>query len=585
MLQILNNISSDIQFISQPIGWALLHSLWQAALIFVLHRLLFKRVNKMSSFQLYSPMALILVSFSLTLMLLFPNDVSQVLKDTPAVSVGMSWMTIFLWVWCAGMIFKSLQLGLDYYKIRIWRNKGILIKTGPLHTLVAELSKKMSINFLPELRLVKEITVPMVVGFFKPVLLFPACLINQLTTEELENILLHELYHVKRSDYLWNLLLCTVEVIFFFNPFVLWLIKDIRSQREISCDHAASSITQKPKALANALLRIHEINNNPKLAMALNSEGKLTERVYALMGLPMASRVKNLSWVWGLIVGLPFVLAFQQKDNVVLGDVSSVMTMDSITIPGIHHTIRSLEFKTVAGEIKEVKVNNEELKVENDAQLSAIKNEMVPGGVEANRRMEYEAGLEKKYNAARKKARSKKLAPPLQPKVNKVVRESANNSAESSEPTYNLAYVEGYQYGKSFDTLNQWEEAKYSDINWKQIALESDAHNYFLEIPDVVDDDGVLDFIVVHDDQISRDNNRKNKTESSEDLFESILIQKNLIQNTYSYSLELSHDKLIVNGQRQSVKMHKLFKTIYLEINSKNPSSKFNYQIFKNQVR
>ena len=585
MLQILNNISSEIQFISQPVGWALLHSLWQAALIFLLHRLLFKRVTRMSSFQLYSPMALILALFVVTLVFLFPNDVHQVLKDTPAVAVGMSWMTIFLWAWCAGMIFKSVQLGLDYYKIRIWRNKGILIKSGPLHKLVDDLSRKMSIKYLPELRLVKEITVPMVVGFFKPVLLFPACLINQLTPEELENILLHELYHVKRSDYMWNLLLCAVEVIFFFNPFVLWLIRDIRSQREISCDHAASSITQKPKALAKALLRIHEINNNPKLAMALNSEGKLTERVYALMGLPMASGVRNLSWMWGLIVGLPFVLAFQQKENVVLGDVSSVMTMDSITIPGIHHTITSLEFKTVAGEIKEVRVNDEELKVENDAQLSAIKKEMVPGGVEDNRKMEYEAGLEKKYNAARKKARSNKLAPQHQPKVNKLERESANITPISSEPTYNLAYVEGYQYGKSFDTLNQWVEARFSEIDWEQIASETEVHTYFLEIPDIIDDDRVLDVIVVHDEKVNHTSESNNNVESSEDLFESLLIQQNLIQNTYSYSMELSHDKLIINSQRQSDKMHQIFKMIYLEINSKKPSSKFNYQIFKNQVR
>jgi bla regulator protein BlaR1 len=80
------------------------------------------------------------------------------------------------------------------------------------------------------------VTTPLTIGFLKPVILIPVASINHLTTDQLEAVLLHELAHIKRYDYLVNIILSVVEISLFFNPFTQLLSKNIRKERENSCD-------------------------------------------------------------------------------------------------------------------------------------------------------------------------------------------------------------------------------------------------------------------------------------------------------------------------------------------------------------
>jgi bla regulator protein BlaR1 len=79
----------------------------------------------------------------------------------------------------------------------------------------------------------------MVIGNLKPVILMPIGLLTALTTEEVEAILMHELAHIKRRDYLVNLLQSLMEIVFFFNPAVLWISQLIKAERENCCDDLA----------------------------------------------------------------------------------------------------------------------------------------------------------------------------------------------------------------------------------------------------------------------------------------------------------------------------------------------------------
>src|ERR1700749_4616836 len=78
--------------------------------------------------------------------------------------------------------------------------------------------------------------VPMVIGHLKPVILIPIGLLTALSAEEVEAILVHELAHIKRRDYLVNMLQSLMEIIFFFNPAVLWISQLIKTERENCCD-------------------------------------------------------------------------------------------------------------------------------------------------------------------------------------------------------------------------------------------------------------------------------------------------------------------------------------------------------------
>jgi beta-lactamase regulating signal transducer with metallopeptidase domain len=122
--------------------------------------------------------------------------------------------------------------------------------------LVATLGLKKKIKLL-ESGVVK---VPVVMGVLKPVVLLPLGLLAHLPADEIEAILLHELAHIKRRDYLVNLLQNFAETIFFFNPALMWVSSMIREERENCCDDIAISVTNSKSRFINALIAFQEYN-------------------------------------------------------------------------------------------------------------------------------------------------------------------------------------------------------------------------------------------------------------------------------------------------------------------------------------
>ena len=108
---------------------------------------------------------------------------------------------------------------------------------------------------LLESRLVQA---PMVVGHLKPVIFIPLGLINHLPPDEIESVLLHELAHIRRHDYLVNLMQQLSECVFFFNPGLLWVSSLLREERENCCDDIAIAQTGDRVRLVRALVRTKE---------------------------------------------------------------------------------------------------------------------------------------------------------------------------------------------------------------------------------------------------------------------------------------------------------------------------------------
>ncbi|MCE7059996.1 M56 family metallopeptidase [Dyadobacter sp. CY343] len=125
-----------------------------------------------------------------------------------------------------------------------------------LHELCGMLGVYQSVQLL-ESALVK---VPMVTGYIKPMILLPVGMLCKLTTSQVEAILLHELAHIKRRDYLVNLVQTFCENVFFFNPALLWLSSLIREEREHCCDDLAISVMRDSKSFVQALVSFQEYN-------------------------------------------------------------------------------------------------------------------------------------------------------------------------------------------------------------------------------------------------------------------------------------------------------------------------------------
>jgi beta-lactamase regulating signal transducer with metallopeptidase domain len=131
------------------------------------------------------------------------------------------------------------------------------------------------------------VSTPITFGFFKPVILIPLASINRLTVSQMEAVLLHELAHIRRHDYLLNLLLSVIDTILFFNPFSRLLSKAILREREHSCDDWVLQFKYQPSTYAAALLTI-ACNKAPLLALPLVNQQDLLQRVRRMLGEPKA---------------------------------------------------------------------------------------------------------------------------------------------------------------------------------------------------------------------------------------------------------------------------------------------------------
>lgn len=207
------------------------------------------------------------------------GKMDQLLKlwNNYAEQIVLVWFLII----CAKSVHLLLGLNTIYY---LKRNK--IFEAGKFweHKLV-ELTNRLGID--QKVRIVQSglAQVPMVAGHLKPLILIPLGLLNSLSMAEVEAILCHELAHIKRRDYLVNLLQSFIEIVFFFNPAVLWLSKLIRTERENCCDDIALGYVADKKSYVKALLSCQEFQmNTPEYAMALTGKkSELLNRVSRML--------------------------------------------------------------------------------------------------------------------------------------------------------------------------------------------------------------------------------------------------------------------------------------------------------------
>lgn len=130
----------------------------------------------------------------------------------------------------------------------------------------------------------EKVQTPITMGFLKPIILIPVASINHLSVEQLEAVILHELAHIKRHDYLVNLLLSFAEIGLFFNPFTQLLSRSIRKERENSCDDWVLQFQYNATEYAKALLRIAQLQAVPAFAMgATGKKNELLTRVQRMV--------------------------------------------------------------------------------------------------------------------------------------------------------------------------------------------------------------------------------------------------------------------------------------------------------------
>ena len=173
--------------------------------------------------------------------------------------------------------------------------------------MASRLSRRLHISRAVALLESTLVDVPTVVGFVKPVVLLPASALAGLTLQQLEAILAHELAHIRRHDYLVNLLQTLVETVLFYHPAVWWVSRRIRVERENCCDDLAVRLCGDPVAYASALADLEALRSGPlpdhHIAMAATG-GSLLQRVRRLLGAPTSHTGRGPAWLAGSVAVL-----------------------------------------------------------------------------------------------------------------------------------------------------------------------------------------------------------------------------------------------------------------------------------------
>ena len=183
--------------------------------------------------------------------------------------------------WCLGvLLFAVRPIGGLVFALRVRKRDAELVP-DPLKSRFSKLAKQMGLKKSVKLIQTGLIQVPMVVGYFRPLVVLPLSVVTQFSTSEIDAILKHELAHIRRHDALVNWLQSIIETIFFFHPCVWWISNQVRLERENCCDDIAAREPGEAIHLANALYRLEESRALPAGLAATG--GELHTRIKRLM--------------------------------------------------------------------------------------------------------------------------------------------------------------------------------------------------------------------------------------------------------------------------------------------------------------
>lgn len=156
-------------------------------------------------------------------------------------------------LWAAGVVACSLRMAGGLLWVRHMCDRAQVATGAELQACTQRLAARMGIRRTVALRISGDGDGPVTAGWRRPVVLLPVSLLTRMPAELIEALIAHELAHIRRHDYLVNLLQGAVETLLFYHPVVWWLSRRIRVERELVADGIAAAALGEPRRLAIAL--------------------------------------------------------------------------------------------------------------------------------------------------------------------------------------------------------------------------------------------------------------------------------------------------------------------------------------------
>lgn len=318
-MEILENLIPEPYLFA--LGWMIIHALWQIAGIGLLLWLSLRVFNQKSAAFKYrlslaaiAIMALIsLITFGWHLDTNPTNRLSAIneaewsyltaqphmIQQFQAQNEGRAdWVIVskriekyiptLVNIWMVGAFLFFFKTASSLADLRFLHQKKHDSVPDELLRFVEKIGHQLALTKSVKIFSSRHTDIPMVYGIFKPVILIPAGLLFQMNPAQLEAIIAHEMAHIKRNDYLVNLVQSILEMLFFFHPIFWWINHEIKKQREMACDEMAIALGAKPEELAYGLANVinHAQKHTPEMAMAAVKKPHPTlDRIKKIMGI------------------------------------------------------------------------------------------------------------------------------------------------------------------------------------------------------------------------------------------------------------------------------------------------------------
>lgn len=250
--------------------WPLLHFVWQGALIAAALWLSLRLARASRTRYALAAAALLLMASAPVLTYLDRPVAAVVTMASPvafSAPAGWDWLMLVPYAWALGVLLFSVRLGRAALAMRAFRVGAVRVENAWPHLVTG------AVRIFESAR----VRVPAQSGIWRPVIWLPLGLLAQMPPAQVEAILAHEMAHIRRWDYLVNLLQVVVETLLFYHPGVWWVSSVMRRERELCADELALELIGDRAALAAALLTLEE-SRQAGFATAANG-GELKGRI------------------------------------------------------------------------------------------------------------------------------------------------------------------------------------------------------------------------------------------------------------------------------------------------------------------
>ena len=325
------------------LGWALVHFVWQGALIGVVAYLVLRGMRPLQASTRYLVAVIALAALLVTPVATFvsfagatselpatgstrggspgshalvtgsiiaevaanPSATRQLIPPgpTPAPNEVVSplapaWLPLITAAWLVGVIVLSLRMLGGWVLTRLLARRAVAAVSPIVEAAAREIAQRLELQRGVAILESAAVSVPTLIGWVRPVVLLPAAALAGLSPQQLEAILAHELAHVRRHDYLINLLQSFVETLLFYHPAVWWISAEIRAERENCCDDLAVAVCGDRLVYVSALAELTSIERR---AFALAAtDGSLVTRIRRILGRPAVGR-RELPPSWAIL--------------------------------------------------------------------------------------------------------------------------------------------------------------------------------------------------------------------------------------------------------------------------------------------